>query len=152
MKQLAWVSANISLVLGILLCTADAPAAELAYTLQSPLLGGGNAVLLQIENNRVSAIKQKATKEAADEQARKNTEQQAINNSPAARFANALQAQMFMNISQQLSQRISSLQPGQSGSFEAGDVQVAYTRNSSSVHVVITTPTGNTVLELPTGP
>ncbi|HET9645511.1 MAG TPA: curli assembly protein CsgF [Burkholderiaceae bacterium] len=145
------VLAIASMIVALLHATG-AQSAELAYTLQSPLIGGTNSALLQIENNRIGAIKQKDAKAAADEQARKNAEQQAINNSPAARFASALQAQMFTSISQQLNQRISSLQPGQAGSFEAGDVQISYTRGPSSVHVVIATPTGNTALELPTGP
>jgi len=154
MNQIGWVQLRTiaATIVALLHAAPAAHSAELVYTLQSPLIGGANAALLQIESNRVSAIKQKADKEAADAQARRNAEQQAINTSPAARFANALQSQMFMSISQQLNQRISALQPGQGGSFEAGDVQISYTRGLASVHVVIATPTGNTAIELPTGP
>jgi hypothetical protein len=147
MKWLGWVRVRaVASTIVVLLQATAAQSAELVYALQSPLIGGTNAALVQIENNRIGGIKQKEAKAAADEQARKNAEQQAINNSPAARFASALQAQMFSSISQQLNQRISALQPGQAGSFEAGDVQISYTRGPSSIHVVIATPTGNTAL------
>jgi len=55
--------------------TPPAQSAELVYTLQSPLIGGANAALLQIENNLFSAIEQKADKESADAQARRNAGQ-----------------------------------------------------------------------------
>lgn len=124
-------------------------AAELGYALQSPLLGGTNSALYQVESGRVSALRQKEAKAGAEAQAQKNAAQQAINNTPAARFAASLQSQMFLLVSQQLSQRISALQPGQAGTFQSGDILVSYTRSESAVDVQISTPAGTTQMLLP---
>lgn len=124
-------------------------AAELGYALQSPLLGGTNNALYQVESGRVSALRQKEAKAGAEAQAQKNAAQQAINNTPAARFATSLQSQMFLLVSQQLSQRISALQPGQAGTFQSGDILVSYTRSESAVDVQISTPAGTTQMLLP---
>ena len=107
------------------------------------------AALYQIESGRVSALRQKEAKAAADERARINAAQQALNNTPAARFAATLQSQMFLLVSQQLSQRISALEPGQAGSFQSGDILVTYTRNDSVVDLQISTPGGTTTMQLP---
>jgi len=137
---------SAAVVAALAACTA-AQAAELTYTLQSPLLGGGNAALYQVESARESQKKQFRAKAEADARQAADAAQQAINNSPTTRFANALQSQLFMSISIKLADKI--LTSRNAGSFTYGDLYVGYERVNGAIRVTINSPSGTTTLDLP---
>lgn len=122
-------------------------AGELAYNLQSPLVGGNNSSLYQVENARVSQKKQIKAQAEADIKQAAYEAQRLKDNSPTARFANALQSQLFMAISMKLSDTI--LTSKTAGSFAYGDLYVGYERVSGAIRVTINSPSGTTTLDLP---
>jgi hypothetical protein len=120
-------------------------AAELSYSLQSPLVGGNNGSLYQIESASVGLKKQNEAKKISDALAADNAAQQLINNSPAVRFASALQSQLYNGMAMQLSEKILGT-AGVGASKEAplryGDMLIYSSKEGNTVTYHITTPTG----------
>ncbi len=122
-------------------------AAELSYALSSPLVGGNNNAPYQIETARNSQKKQIAAKAIADAKQVEYDAQAAINNSPTTRLANALQSQLFTQISMKMSDKI--LNSSEKGSFAFGDLFIGYEQIGGVIRVTINSPSGTSTLDLP---
>ncbi len=130
-----------------LACMTGASAGELSYSLSSPLLGGNNSAPYQIETARNSQKKQIAAKAIADVKQAEYEVKAAINNSPTARLANALQSQLFTQISMRMSDKI--LNSSEKGSFAFGDLFIGYEQINGVIRVTISSPSGTSTLDLP---
>ena len=127
---------------------ASANSAELSYSLSSPLVGGNNSAPYQIELARDVQKKQIAAKSIADKKQAIYDAKAEISNSPSARLSNALQSQLFTQISMKVSEKI--LNSSTAGSFAFGDLFVGYSRvDAGTVRVTINSPSGTSTLDLP---
>lgn len=139
---------RLSLVTCIYLAgITEAFAAELSYALSSPLVGGNNSAPYQIELARESQKKKIAAKAISDIKQAEQDAQAIINNSPTTRLANALQSQLFTQISMRMSNTI--LNSSEQGSFFFGDLFIGYEQINGIIRVTITSPSGTTTLDLP---
>ncbi len=127
-----------------LTCLTGANAAELSYSLSSPLVGGNNSAPYQIELAREGQKKQIAAKAISDVKQLENEAKAAINNSPTARLANSLQSQLFTQIAMQMSNKI--LDPNiEDGSFEVGNTRIEHSRlDDGQLMLIVTDLLNNT--------
>lgn len=143
---------GLAMSLAILATPLTAKAAELRYYIQSPLIGGNNSALQAAENARANAEKQAREKASAAELQRIRDLEQAAAATPEARFLSSLQSQIYFAISQKIATSITGLAEGASGSFQTGDNVVSYTNSGGQLTVTVTTPSGTSVMVLPTVP
>lgn len=130
-------------------CWGNSLAAELSYTLQSPLVGGTNPYLMQAENQRVQAVRQAEATAKAEAKSAQADARRLAENTPAARFARALESQLYYSVANRLSQDLATLPDGGTGSFRTGDTTIEYRNSNGTLYITITTPTGTSTLELP---
>jgi len=125
-------------------------AGELGYRLQSPLVGGYNASLQAAENARSNAVKQAKDKAIADAERIIREAEDAAANTPAARFVSSLQSQIYFAVSQKIA---TTALGGGSGSFTTADSTVQYSTSvdGKTLTITIITPSGTSVMALPTG-
>ena len=124
-----------------------AAATDLLYILRSPSFGGDSAGALagaQIGQNLKSqhdaavaaAARAATTPPGAD---------------PNAAFVSAITSQLTGLVAQSVAQRIANSQNGQAGTIQSGNVVITYVNSDGQLSVTITSPTGSTVLQIPTG-
>jgi hypothetical protein len=126
---------------------SPAAATDLLYILRSPSFGGDNTGALtgaqigqnlktQHEAALAAAARAASTPTAAD---------------PNAAFVSAITSQLTGLVAQSVAQKIANSQSGQAGTIQSGNVVITYVNSDGQLNVTITSPTGSTVLQIPTG-
>lgn len=133
-------------VVAMLLASTVGPAAatDLYYTPMSPNFGGSNAIAFQMAQFQNGLKAQRAAAQAAAAKALLPTD-------PNQQFVTAIISQLNGLVAQTIAQKIANSQQGQSGTIQSGGVTITYVNSDGQLNVTIVTPTGSTVLNVPSG-
>lgn len=123
---------------------APALATDLLYAPMSPNFGGNNPVALQMAQyaNTLKAQRAQAAASAAAAAAPVD---------PNAQFVDAIISQLNGLVAQSIAQKIANSTAGQAGTISSGNVTITYVNSDGQLNVTIATPTGSTVLNVPSG-